>query len=84
MTQVLASVTAYKGSLVFELKVNKSSDEVHSSIDDPGSLGQVILNSGKNVGISAEALELLSQVPIGHDSIGGVDWFKSQDADVFC
>lgn len=81
---LLATVTAYKGKLVLELKVDKSSEEVSTSLDNPGSFGQVIMNTGKNLGVSAEALALLKTVKSGHDSIGDVDWFVSdQQGDVF-
>jgi hypothetical protein len=79
-----AHVTAYKGLLVLELRVEKSiENEVVSSLDKPGNLGQIIMDSAKNVGISEQALALLKTVRRGSDSLGDIDWFKSGDKAVF-
>lgn len=81
-----AKIKAYKGYLVCELLAEKSIDgEVASSIDNPGNFGQVIMDSGKHVGISPEAYELLKTIRPGRDAIGDVDWFGSSDGKAaFC
>jgi hypothetical protein len=78
-----ARVVAYKGKLICELLVNKSDDDVATSIDTPGNLGQVICRSDINVGMSKEAVELLKQIKPGRDAIGSVDWFESVKGNVF-
>jgi hypothetical protein len=79
-----AHITAYKGRLVLELLAKASiPDEVATSLDNPGNIGQVIMNTGKNLGVSAEALELLKQVKRGHDDIGDIDWFRTGDTAAF-
>lgn len=83
MTKLLATVTEYKGILVLELKATASSAEVATSLDRPGNIGQVIMNTRKNLGVSAEAIDLLKTVRVGHDSIGDVDWFQSSADDTF-
>ncbi len=84
MTNLHATVTAYKGHLVLELLAKQSiPNEVATSLDNPGNIGQVIMNSAERLGVSAEARELLAQVKPGHDSIGDVDWFQSGSLDVF-
>lgn len=71
-----ARVFAYKGYLVLELLVTKSDDEVTSTIDHPGTFGQVIANTKANLGVSQEAIDLMATVKRGRDSIGDIDWFK--------
>lgn len=79
-----ATVTAYKGKLVLSLLATASNDEVTTTLDNPGVIGQVICNSAKNVGVSDEAIELLKTIKSGRDAIGDVDWFASDAAgDVF-
>lgn len=79
-----AHVTAYKGLLVLELRVEKSiPDEVVTALDTPGNLGHLIMDSGKNLGVSQEALVLLKQVRKGSGSLGDIDWFRSGDKAVF-
>lgn len=69
-------ITAYKGHIVCELLVDKSIEgEVATSLDNKDRFGQVVLNSAKNLGVSPEALILLSKVKRGRDSIGDLDWF---------
>lgn len=76
---VLAKLTAFEGFLVFELLVNASSEKVTTSLDRPGSIGQVIHDTKNNLGVSPEALQLLRAIPKGHDSLGEVDWFNTSD-----
>lgn len=71
-----ASITAHKGHLVFTLNTHASiKDEVATSVDNPFSFGQVIMNTAKNLGVSEEALALLKTVPRGRDAVGDVGWF---------
>lgn len=74
-----AKITAHRGILVFDLLATESSDEVATSLDRPGNMGQVIMNTAKNLGVSAEALQLLRSLKRGHDSLGDIDWFKTRD-----
>lgn len=84
VSDLKAKVTAYKGKLVFELLAAGSIvDQVASSIDMPGNMGQVIMNSATNMGISDDALALLKTIPAGSDAIGDVDWFHSVQGWVF-
>ena len=79
-----AHVTAYKGLLVLELRVEKSiPNEVVTALDTPGNLGHLIMDSGKNLGVSPEALTLLKKVKKGSGSLGDIDWFRSGDQSVF-
>lgn len=72
-----ATVNAYKGFLVIELLANKSiKDEVVSTIDTPGVMGQVIMNTEANLGVSQEALDLLSNMRKCGGSFSEVDWFS--------
>jgi hypothetical protein len=79
-----AHITAYKGKLVLELRVTKSiPNEVVTNLDKPGNLGQVIMDTARNLGVSAEALELLKKVRRGHDDLGDIDWFRAGDSAAF-
>ena len=42
------------------------------------------MDSARNVGISAEALELLRKVRRGHDDLGDIDWFRTGTKAAFC
>lgn len=76
-----ARITAYKGQLVLELLAAQSiPNEVATSLDSPGNLGQVIMNTAQNLGVSAEALALMKGLKRGHDDLGDIDWFTSQGA----
>lgn len=73
-----ARITAYKGMLVLELLATKSiSNEVATSLDTPGNMGQVIMDTAKHLGVSIEALELMKPLRRGHDDLGDIDWFQS-------
>lgn len=75
-----AHITAYKGKIVCELLATKSIDgEVTTSLDKPGNFGQIIHDTAKHLGVSAEALALLNTMRAGHDSLGDVDWFVTGD-----
>lgn len=75
-----AHITAYKGKIVCQLLANASvAGEVTTSLDNPGVLGQMIHDTAKNLGVSAEALALLNGLPPGHDDLGDVDWFRTSD-----
>jgi hypothetical protein len=75
-----ACITTYKGFLVFELLVKSSIDgKVTSSIDNPGTIGQIIHDTKNNLGISNEALQLLKTIKCSNDSIGDLDWFETPD-----
>ncbi len=78
-----ARVTAYRGKLVLELLAKASSEDVATSLDRPGNIGQVIMHTDRNLGVSEEAIALMKKVRSGRDSIGDIDWFKSNQGDVF-
>lgn len=79
-TTVHANVTAYKGRLVMELLAKISIEgAVATSLDTPGNMGQVIMNTKEHLGVSKEALELLKTVKPGRDSMGDIDWFATSD-----
>lgn len=79
-----AKVYAYKGLLVLELCATESNDNVATSIDNPDSFGQVIMDTQKHLGVSPEALALLKPLSRGRDSLGDLDWFTdSTGRDVF-
>lgn len=81
-----AHITAYKGLLVLELRVDKSIPnevKVVMNQDKPGNLGQVIMDTTRNLGVSADALELLKKVRRGHYDIGDIDWFRAGDSAAF-
>lgn len=48
-----------------------------------GKLGCVLLRTNRHLGISQEAIDLLKELKPGPDSIGDVDWFKSNE-DGYC
>jgi hypothetical protein len=82
--KIHANVTAYKGQIIIELLTFTSiPDETHVSMDNPSVLGQMILDSGKHLGVSKEALALIQQVKPGHDSMGEIDWFKAGEVFAF-
>jgi len=75
-----ARITAYKDIIVCELVAEASiPNEVVTTIDTPGNIGQVIMNTKEHLGVSKEALELLKTVKKGHDSLGDVDWFSTMN-----
>ncbi|MFA5489963.1 MAG: hypothetical protein WC284_12200 [Candidimonas sp.] len=77
-----AKIVAYKGLILCELLTHHDvDDEVATSIGNPDRFGQVIMNSAKNVGISAEALALLQTLKKGTGSLGDIDWFRAEDGD---
>lgn len=75
---VHAKITAYKGKIVCEL-VAKSSipNEVNTSLDNPTTMGQIIHNTEKHLGVSDEALKLMRTLKRGSDSLGDIDWFET-------
>ena len=79
-----AKVMEYKGVLVCELVAEKSIEgEVHCSLDNPGVFGQIIMNTGRHLGVSKEAFAILQSLKPGQSSLGEIDWFTSADSDCF-
>lgn len=73
-----AHITTYKGRLIFQLLTRKSiKHEVITNLDNPQSIGHVIINTKKNLGISKEALTLLKTLHKGTKHVGHLDWSKS-------
>jgi hypothetical protein len=78
MSTLHAKVTAHKGILVITLVATKSiPNECHLSLDNPGCIGQVIMDTKRHLGVSKQAMALLKTVRRSHDDIGDVDWFKT-------
>ncbi len=74
-----AKITHYKGWLILDLLATKSIDnEVATSIDRPSSMGQVIMDTHKHLGVSAEAIEAMKKVKRNRDAIGDIDWFTTK------
>lgn len=75
-----ARITAYKGHLVVELLARASiKDEVTTSLDRPGSFGQVVHDTARNLGVSADALALLKTLQPSGDAVSDVTWFRTDD-----
>ena len=76
--KVLVEVTAYKGYLILRAVMEDPSMKTDEWVpyDGANTIGCVVLNSKKNVGISDEALKLLRMVKKSRDDIGDVDWWK--------
>lgn len=73
-----AKVTAYKGFLVAELQVTKSTENEVTTSLDTSSMGQVIHDS-LNVEMSEAALALIKTIKRGSDSIGDIDCWECND-----
>lgn len=73
-----AHITAYKGRLIFELKTKHAiKNEVLTTLDKSSVIGQVIINTKKNLGISKEALLLLKTIQKAKQHVGEIDWAKN-------
>lgn len=75
-----ATITAYKGRLIFNLITRKSvKNELITNLDNKNIPGHIIINTKKNLGISHEALTLLKQInKVKHDDDEGrINWEKS-------
>lgn len=72
-------VTAYKGLIVIDV------DEPREGIGDywyptgQGRMGCVVFDSRNRVGVSKEAIELMSTIRRNHDAIGDLGWFGSDN-----
>lgn len=77
---IRAKITAHNGVLIIECtEKNSTPGETHLSIDQKGVIGQVIMKTRETLGVSDEALALLKTVKRGADSLGDVDWWKTND-----
>ena len=75
-----AEITAYKGRIVIELKVKKSiPGEVLTSQDTPRVAGQVVTDTARHLGVSAEALSLLKEVRRSSEDAGELDWSRTAE-----
>lgn len=75
-------VTEYNGLVVIEtLKPEKDEDFI--PVTEPGKVGSVLIDTGKHLGISKEALAIMKDLYISHDDIGDVDAWKAGDRDCF-
>lgn len=71
-------VTEYKNTLIIEtLKREKDDDFI--PVTEPGKVGSVVINTGKHLGISKEALKFMKGLKVSHDDIGEVDAWKTDD-----
>lgn len=72
-----AEITAYRGRLIITLLTDHSvPNEVLSSQDNPRFPGHVIYNTGRNLGISKEALRLLRTLPASSGEPSDINWFE--------
>lgn len=70
-------VTEYKNCVVIEtLKPEKDDDFIPIG---PGKVGSVLINTGKHLGISKEALTFMRGLKISRDAIGEVDAWITDD-----
>lgn len=75
---LVAHITYYRGFLVIDLQATKSDPKTcHLSLDNVGVIGQVIFDTGINLGVSKEALEAMKKIRPGRDGLGDIDWFDS-------
>lgn len=75
---IKVKVTEYKGMLIIEtLKPEKDKDFI--TIKESGRIGNVLVNTGKHLGISAEALVFMKNLKISGDDIGEVDAWKTKN-----
>lgn len=73
-----AEITAYKGKIIFNLKVKHSiQEQVLTSQDNKSIDGHVIIDTKNNLGISKEAIELLKKVMKSKEGNGQLDWSKN-------
>ncbi|HET8689123.1 MAG TPA: hypothetical protein VFM18_21135 [Methanosarcina sp.] len=79
MSDLKAEVTAYRGFLVLELLATNSDNTVTTALDRPGSLGHVVHDTARNLGMSKEARELLRTIRVSGDSLAEVNWFTGVD-----
>lgn len=78
MTQIKVKVTEYKDTLVIEtLKPEKDKDFI--PVTEPGKVGSVLINTGKLLGISDEALWFMQRLRKSGDAIGDVDAWITAD-----
>ena len=77
---LLVTVQAVRGYLLIQ-----GSDQKHPNWVPAGDgrFGCALLDSAQYLGVSPEALALLSAIPIGPSTIGDVDWFLSGEKHVF-
>ncbi|CAG2160173.1 hypothetical protein [Cupriavidus numazuensis] len=75
-----ARITAHRGILVVELVQNRATEEgTRSNLDKLRSLGTIIHDTRRHLGVSEEALSLLRVVKRGLERIGDFAWFRSDD-----
>jgi hypothetical protein len=72
-------VVAYNGFLIMCPTNVEEKDEEWVPTENGRTMGCVLLDSKKNLGVSDEALELMRQVPVGRDAIGDIDWWAVID-----
>lgn len=71
-------VTEYKGHLIIEtLKPDKDDDFI--PVTEPGKIGSVLINTGKHLGISKEALTFMRRLKVSSDDIGEIDAWITED-----
>jgi len=74
-----ARLTAYRGILVVEMVPDQFIDGDATANARLRSLGTIIHDTGRHLGVSEEALALLKMVKRGLDRIGDLAWFRSDD-----
>ena len=75
-------ITEYKGLVVIET-LKPEEDAEFIPVTKPGQIGSTLINTGKNLGISKEALAIMKGFHVSRDDIGEVDAWKAGDKDCF-
>lgn len=75
-----AIITTYRSHLVIQLLAKSSiPGAVKTSLDNPESVGQTILCSETNLGVSKEAAAMLAALPRGTDEVGDLFWKRREE-----
>lgn len=74
-------ITEYRGMVVIET-LKPEADKNFVPVG-PGKVGSVLMNTGKHLGISKEALAFMKRLPKSSDDIGEVDAWSTADKDCF-
>lgn len=74
---IKVKVLAYDGKIIFA--PNKPFENINNDwfpVNDSGLIGSYLGYTKKNLGVSKEALELMTDIKNGNDGIGDIDWYQ--------
>lgn len=71
-------VTEYKNVLVI-VTLKPEKDDDFCPVTEPGRVGSVLINTGKHLGMSEEALAFMKKLRVSHDDMGEVDAWITDD-----